>query len=162
MPEGPFGGPRVTNLGPLSRSTVQEVRSTWDECPEAEKSQEICRSIKYHSLSIIKNQDIFPDCDDIESINEGRCYDIATKVLDDVDGIRIFKVGDYDHVWIVHNGKHYDAEKPSGVDEYMELPFFEFPLQALLRFARQAAIANNEQPPETLEETIVDVTDEYK
>lgn len=26
------------------------------------------------------------------------------------------------HVWIVHNGRHYDAECPEGVDNFFELP----------------------------------------
>ena len=38
-------------------------------------------------------------------------------------GINKFKVGD--HYWVYHNGKHYDAEVPSGVNNMFELPIFK-------------------------------------
>jgi hypothetical protein len=39
------------------------------------------------------------------------------------NGINKFKVGD--HYWVYHNGKHYDAETPKGVDNMFELPIFK-------------------------------------
>lgn len=30
------------------------------------------------------------------------------------------------HVWIYYKGKHYDAESPSGVESFIDLPFFTF------------------------------------
>jgi hypothetical protein len=29
------------------------------------------------------------------------------------------------HVWIYHKGRHYDAEKPEGVSNFLKLPIFE-------------------------------------
>lgn len=162
MPEGPFGGPRVSNFGPLSRSTIDDVRKTWRECPESGKPAKICKSIKYHSIAILEDQDFFADCDDIASINGGNCYNIAESVVDEVGGVRVFKAGDYDHVWISYNNKHYDAERPSGVTDYLDLPFFgRFPRYELLHFAQMAAEAEGEEPPQMFEDTVEDVTQEY-
>jgi hypothetical protein len=30
----------------------------------------------------------------------------------------------YNHAWIEYNGRHYDAERPEGVDEAKQLPIF--------------------------------------
>lgn len=46
--------------------------------------------------------------------------------LDDLDHLsfnRSFSPGT--HVWVLHEGKHYDAEAPDGVASFMELPFFQ-------------------------------------
>lgn len=30
-----------------------------------------------------------------------------------------------EHVWLVHEGRHYDSETPEGVDDWRDLPFFQ-------------------------------------
>ncbi len=30
-----------------------------------------------------------------------------------------------DHAWIYYDKKHYDCERPDGVDEWYELPYFK-------------------------------------
>jgi len=29
------------------------------------------------------------------------------------------------HIWIYYNGRHYDAERPYGVNNFMDLPYFQ-------------------------------------
>ncbi len=42
---------------------------------------------------------------------------------DDINPDDFFDVGD--HVWIYHQGKHYDAEEPNGVANFLDLPIFK-------------------------------------
>lgn len=65
-------------------------------------------------------------------INSGRCDEFAQDVWDitggelvateDVDGDTSTLPG---HVWIVVNGRHYDAETPEGVDDFRQLKIFK-------------------------------------
>jgi hypothetical protein len=69
-------------------------------------------------------------------INSGECENFAYELLE--------KLGEYNentceletrnfvhpdvlptHVWVFHNGKHYDAEAPQGVDNWFDLPIFK-------------------------------------
>lgn len=43
--------------------------------------------------------------------------------LDHVSSYASFSPGT--HVWVVHEGRHYDAEAPEGVESPFELPFFQ-------------------------------------
>ena len=171
MPEGPFGFPRLTRLGPLSKQTVEEMEREWDECPESGKEREICRSLKVNAIRIlegdIEDEGLMPDfldriqCDDLISINEGRCGIVASETLKDIDGIRVLKFGDGDHYWIEYNGWHYDAEMPTGVRSWDELPIFRrIPPREMLRFAQEAAMSQGERPPEFPDEAVKDATDE--
>ena len=165
MPEGPVGAPRLTNIGPLSRATKEEIKHNWKECPASDKENKICKEIKRASLAILENQGIFAECEDLIDINSGNCYDIAEQVMDNVenDNIKVITVGDRDHAWIKYDNKHYDAEAPTGVSNYKDLPFFErTPEYMMLRLAKQAAEAEEREPPQSLEDTIEDVTDEYR
>lgn len=58
----------------------------------------------------------------IDFINENdkRYYKKFTKF-----GIDIQKLMKLDHVWLYFNGKHYDAETTNGVEDFVELPFFQ-------------------------------------
>lgn len=158
MPEGPLGGPRLTNLGPFSRSTKEELTEKWDTCPKSGKEREICQSIKVATISILENQGFFTECKNLVDINSGFCGTVADQVADEVDNVSILQVGDGDHMWIEYNNKHYDAEVPTGVDDPFNLPFFKrIPLNVLLKIARMAAEAEDRELPETVEETIREV-----
>lgn len=163
MPEGPAGAPRLTNIGPLSRSTEEEIRDGWEECPATGKESEICRAIKKASIAILEGQGVFARCDTIESINGGNCANVAFQVAGEVDGVTVLQVGDGDRFWIEFNGKHYDAEVPTGVDNPFDLPFFDrTPRDIMLQNARREARAQGREPPETIEDTIMSTTEEAR
>ncbi|MEF8757048.1 MAG: hypothetical protein V5A33_02315, partial [Halobacteriales archaeon] len=51
---------------------------------------------------------------------------VAEQVGDDLD-VQILEdgAGGFAHVWLAHDGRHYDAECVDGVEDYRELPFFQ-------------------------------------
>lgn len=57
---------------------------------------------------------------DFTNKNDKRYYENFTKF-----GKNVYKLMKLDHVWLYCNGKHYDAEVPNGVDDFIELPFFQ-------------------------------------
>lgn len=163
MPEGPLGAPRVSNVGPLSRATEEEIRRWWDDCPAQGKENKICTEIKKSAIAILENQGFYAECDDLVDINSGSCASVAERVFNEVSGVHVWEAGPGDHVWIEYNGKHYDAEVPTGVDEPLDLPFFQrIPPEDILINAQMAAEAEGREKPETVDDIIRDVTDEYK
>lgn len=73
--------------------------------------------------------------DDPYEINSGRCEELMQRVLKAVpeaeercsamvldDPMHPVYGG---HVWVYHNGKHYDAEAPDGVTDWKDLPFMQ-------------------------------------
>lgn len=163
MPEGPLGAPRLNNIGPLSRATEKEIKDQWEECPDDGKPLEICLATKEAAINILADQGVFPQCIDLIDINSGNCFDIADKVTDKLSYVNVLKIGDNDHVWIEYNGIHYDAEAPSGVESFRDLPIFDrIDPRQMLDWARMAAEMEGREKPETVEETVVDVTDEYR
>jgi len=163
MPRGPAGAPRLTNIGPLSRSTEDEIRSQWERCPDSVKEADICKETKKAALAVLESQGVFAECSTLPEINMGSCANIARAVLKRVDGVSVLQVGDGDHLWVEYNGVHYDAERPTGVSDYMQLPFFSrVPVEDMLVTARLAAEAEGREPPETIEDTVKDVTEQQK
>lgn len=73
-----------------------------------------------------------------QEINTGDCSDFAESLfrhlvdagltaivsVDSGDLIHDGESASYWHVWIYHDGRHYDAEAPDGVSDWEELPFF--------------------------------------
>lgn len=158
MPEGPLGAPRLTNIGPLSRATEDELEMEWGTCPKRGPEAEICKEIKKVSITILENQGFFADCKTLVDINSGNCDRVSQKVAKGVPEATEMKVGDGDHYWIKYNGRHYDAEVPTGVDHWRDLPIFiRIPEDAMLSWARMAADAEGEELPETLEDTVTEV-----
>lgn len=72
---------------------------------------------------------VSPRVDDPEDINNHYCRyvaeTVAERVGDEYD-VRVLEDGarGYAHVWLSVDGRHYDAERIEGVDDYTELPFF--------------------------------------
>mgnify|MGYP006289626547 CR=1 FL=1 len=63
-------------------------------------------------------------------INNHYCRYVAETVQDrlgDQYDLQILEDGGrgFVHTWIMYDGRHYDAERPEGVDDYHDLPFFE-------------------------------------
>lgn len=160
MPEGPAGFPRLFNIGPLSRATEEEVRGNWNDCPESGKEYEICREIKRISLELLDNEGFVAKCDTLSDINGGSCYVVTDFVFERVDDIEVWQVGDGDHFWIECGGKAYDAEVPTGVRDWRELPIIQrFGTDVILDFSKQAAEAEGRPIPQTIEDTVKNVTE---
>ena len=66
------------------------------------------------------NPDYSDDYVNFDDKNSKRFYGNLTKY-----GIGVQKLMKLDHVWLYYNGKHYDAETPNGVDDFILLPFFQ-------------------------------------
>lgn len=76
-------------------------------------------------------------------INSGSCGEFALYIQEQLpkdSGMEIVTTGSYlkgnglyfgeekthsNHVWITLNGDHFDIERPEGVSNFMELPFFQ-------------------------------------
>ena len=57
-------------------------------------------------------------------INQGTCYNFAAKVVALASG-EVIENEFYNHAFILHEGKYYDAEEPEGVEEWEQLPFIQ-------------------------------------
>lgn len=122
MPEGYRGIPRLTNFGPISRATKEEVSSKWGECPESGRERDICIATKKAAIAILEDQGMYAKYSTLRDINGGKCSHIAKMVLKQLDYVSIWEAGPGSHVWVEYQGKHYDAERPVGVDDPMMLP----------------------------------------
>lgn len=157
MPEGPGEFPRLTKLGPFSRATKEEVIAKWRDCPPEGKRREICRTIKRRVLISLETEGIFPDCEGLVDINSGRCHDIARSVRDELDYVTYIETYGGDHGWVKYKGVHYDAERPEGVTDPFDFPFFSrIPPEQVLEFSRMHAEAEGEQPPDSIHDLIVE------
>jgi hypothetical protein len=160
MPEGPVGAPRLTNIGPLSRATKDEIKRYWGACPTSGKEKEICKELKKASLAILENQGFFADYNNLVDINSGRCVSVAQRVHDNVEGTTMMKVGYKYHVWIMYDGKHYDAEVPTGVYNYTNLPFFaRMSEKNIMKQSRMEAQQLGEEPPENIDSLVSEVSE---
>lgn len=62
----------------------------------------------------------------LHQINEGDCFDFAHEVKlelkeQDIEAEVLFGPG---HVWLAHEGRHYDAEHPGGVTDPTKLSYY--------------------------------------
>ncbi len=62
-------------------------------------------------------------------VNNGLCGEISEHVESAVPGAREFATSSYSvlpgHSWIYYGDRHYDAEAPHGVEEFLDLPIFQ-------------------------------------
>lgn len=130
MPEGPLGFPRFSTLGPLTRETEADLRKQWDSCDKNARDEidiEICRTLKETAIKLISDQDISPVVQDLKDINSGFCLHASESVLENIvsnEDVRILQDSTmgFNHCWIEYNGKHFDTEVPSGVNDPGDLP----------------------------------------
>lgn len=164
MPQGPAGAPRLTNIGPLSRPTEEEIRDRWQECPKSGKPHEICVAVKKAAIIILEQQGTYAECDTLAKINGGNCFDIIELVIEQLDYVNVLESGDSDHVWIEYRGKHYDAERPHGVGNPMSLPTnTRMSKRAMQQHLEMAANFRDDiEKPITEEDLIRDVTGKYR
>lgn len=85
----------------------------------------------YRTLQAVKRElledDVRPEIVQPEDFGRGWCHHIAAEVyerLDESDGIRVLFSGSMggNHFWIEYGGRHFDAERPYGVDHWRDLP----------------------------------------
>lgn len=84
-----------------------------------------------------------------ETINEGSCDDFAAEIADRVPGaVAIWdfeQSGDtktefhYMHCFVRYQGRFYDSETPSGVDDWLNLPTFQRHIECGNRLRAQMA-----------------------
>lgn len=77
---------------------------------------------------VIDGEEIYPRAP--RDINRGLCEEFMMEVLSEIDGgeercSEMYDEAKGGHMWIYYDGKHYDAECPSGVLEWKQLPFFK-------------------------------------
>lgn len=161
-PEGPFGGPRATTIGPFSREVREDFEEQWDECPDGGREEELCQTIKDVAVEAIETEGVFPGCDTLEDINSGRCHDVARAVDNQLGYTTRVELLSGGHGWLRFKGKHYDAEAPSGVSTPWELPFFNrIPPQRILERTQQEAFMREEdEVPETVDDMVVEVPED--
>jgi|APHM01.1.fsa_nt_gi hypothetical protein len=164
MPEGPAGAPRLTTIGPLSRPTADDIRETWNECPDNfENQQEICTEVKRASVQVLKNQGIYADFQSINELNTGACHTIAKTVKNRIPYVEWRMTIGGDHSWVKYNGRHYDAQIPFGVEDLDKIPLFS-DIQIILEYSKRY-VENNNTPydkPQTVEEMIISPRDVFR
>lgn len=72
-------------------------------------------------------EDVRPEIACREDFGRGWCRHIASEVyarIDDKDSVNILFSGSMggNHFWLEYAGRHFDAEKPCGVDHWRKLP----------------------------------------
>ena len=75
---------------------------------------------------VLQQFDLSPSS--IEEVNNGYCNVVAIQAAKslptgDVTVLELQR-DEHSHVWLTADGKHFDAEAPSGVGDWRELPFF--------------------------------------
>lgn len=133
MPEGPFGFPRLSTVGPFSRKTIEEIKEAWTDCPPSDPERFICNRVKFHTLEEFESRGVTTDLKFAYDVHSGCCDEIAEGVYIDsveegIEGMMIAVGWGPDgsgHTWIIHNGKHYDATDPQGVDDPHKLWFWD-------------------------------------
>lgn len=73
---------------------------------------------------------VSPRVETPREINRHYCQYVARRVADRVGDqveVRILEDGGYGfaHTWIASDCRHYDVERPEGVNDHRELPFFQ-------------------------------------
>jgi len=103
-----------------------------NQCAIEDINRGMCDEFAYDMLDIVGGESETSflisnniDYDEDSGINfsdksDKRYYKKLTKYNGNID-----KITNADHVWLHHNGLHYDAEAPNGVVDYLHLPFFK-------------------------------------
>lgn len=85
----------------------------------------------YRTLQAVKRElledDVRPKIEEPEDFGRGWCRHIAAEVydrLDEPDNIRVLFSGSMggNHFWIESGERHFDAERPCGVNHWRDLP----------------------------------------
>lgn len=101
----------------------------------------LTETIKAVGLEWVYNASLFVSYWDV---NSGSCGEFAYNVLERLpskDGVEIVSTKNFldqkglerygnngefsNHVWLVFEGEHFDIERPNGVNDFMQLPYFQ-------------------------------------
>lgn len=92
-------------------------------------SEELTRALREVRETLL-SKPVSPRVETPQDINLHFCRYVADTVVErvgeDID-LQILEDGRHGfvHIWIAHEGRHYDAERPEGVADHRELPFFK-------------------------------------
>jgi len=130
---------KVKNFGQFLNETIKnEIESLIDDyitnnqCEIIDINHGLCDEFAYDMLDIVggESETSFLISNNIDydedyglnyyDLNDKRYYKKFTTYKGDINNIT-----NSDHVWLYHNGRHYDAETPNGVVDYLHLPFFK-------------------------------------
>ena len=143
---------RLRSISPLPRKTMDEYE--WDDCRKNARDEVdviLCKSIKEIARELMGeavpspksvNKGLCSHLSDkvvyntqVGSLSEKEDIEIKRLVtiveLEDGDVVnrhlKEFESGDLniEHCWFEYNGRHFDAEVPSGVDDMNNLPIFK-------------------------------------
>lgn len=92
-------------------------------------AEELERTLREIRDKLVSNP-VSPRVEDAADINLHYCRYVAETVVENVgDEIDVDILEDggrgFAHAWITHDGCHYDAECVEGVDDHLDLPFFQ-------------------------------------
>jgi hypothetical protein len=157
VPEGPLGAPRLTDVGPISRPTKEEIRKEWKECSVTEykgtqlfdRQIEICAEVKKASIEVLENQGIYAKYNSPKEINAGACHTVAKKVTNELDYTNWKITAGKEHSWVEYDGNNYDSEVPNGVPDPFDLP-------ANVRVGKEQIIRNSAG------DIIIEPSDDFK
>lgn len=98
-------------------------------CDTAELSdtgEDICRTLQTVKRELLED-DPRPKIEKPDDFGRGWCRHIADEVYDrlgEPDDVRVLFSGSMggNHFWIESGGRHFDAEKPCGVEDWRSLP----------------------------------------
>lgn len=167
MPQGPLGAPRLTNIGPISRPTKEEIRKEWKECSVTEyrgtqlfdKQIEICTEVKNASIEVLENQGIYAQFNSPEEINTGACHTVAKKVTDELDYTNWKMTAAKGHSWVEYDNNNYDSEVPNGVPDPFDLPTIARVGKEKYMRGTAKQMDNKPQKPRDI---IIEPSDEFK
>lgn len=71
----------------------------------------------------------------VADINDGSCFDFAHEVCQHVKGAKLHRGPS--HSWVKFNGKHYDAEHPTGVSHPSKLNYYKRDWRAARRLTKK-------------------------
>ncbi len=92
----------------------------------AEELERTLREVR----GVLLSEPVSPRVELPADINRHYCRFVAETVAERVDDeldIEVLEDGGrgFVHVWVAHDGRHYDAERVEGVTDYRDLPFFQ-------------------------------------
>ena len=92
-------------------------------------SEEVAQTAENVTNSYL-DRDLSPEANTTEELNNGFCNAVAQEIFEEAgkpDGMQVMEASTMGgrHQWVSYNGRHYDAETPTGVENFEDLPVWE-------------------------------------
>lgn len=130
----------MSRRGPFGYIEWKSVRSLfkgrgmgkWGDCKldtDSEMERRICKEIKRQVQQ--KMEEDIPEIDEVADLNHGWCYSICDGVYVALGGPEELEIWEShaplgsNHGYLHYNGKFFDAENPTGVDDVKQLEHFK-------------------------------------